>query len=107
MLARLRIAAYTGQLPSDVGEWACQTLDRARRRTQLKLERDEHLARAARLLTGSRWQRVNALSEMIEQLRGRDPDNLPPFGVTWFVASALKLDPITPSSARHLLRLID
>ncbi len=107
MLARLRIAVYTGHLPRDVGDWACTTLERGRRRAQLKLERDEHLVRAASLLSGSRWQRAHALSATIERLRGLDPDRLPPLGMDWFVASALKVDPVTPSSARHLLRLIN
>lgn len=101
-LARLRVAVETGRLPRDLGEWVLRRLAvRDRRR------RDAALRAAAERIGGSRWRQACELARLVRELRD-DPDaDVHPDDAAELVRDALDADPETPTSIRHMLRLLE
>lgn len=108
-LARLRVAGETGRLPPDVAAWAIQVCTEHLPATARRMARDRHLRAAALLVSGTTWAKARRLEQEILALRGRRPHR-PARGigatVTARVRQALVIDPETPSSMRHLLRIV-
>ena len=74
------------------------------------MARDAHLRTAAHLLTGSTWAKARRLKVEILVARGhltrRVRLKCRQRTVPYFVHAALQIDPETPASVRHLLRIL-
>jgi hypothetical protein len=109
-LARLRVATVTGKLPEDVGRWAVETLTEMLPATARRMARDRHLRTACAMLSGSPWSKARRLEQEIRAVRGQRAPRArvrpQEATVAFHVRQALALDPETPVSMRHLLRVV-
>jgi len=109
-IARLNVAAVTGKLPEDVGRWAVQVCTEHLPAIARRLARDRHLRLAANLLSGSAWAKARRLEREIQIARGRRAHpvrvRMRSATVAYHVRQALAIDPATPASTRHILRVL-
>jgi hypothetical protein len=109
-LARLKVAVVTGTLPEDVGRWAVEAITETLPATARRMARDRHLRTAVSLLTGSAWSKARRLEQEIRAVRGQRAPRArvrpQEATVSWHVRQALAIDPETPASMRHLLRVV-
>jgi hypothetical protein len=109
-LARLRTAAATGVLPSDLGLWAIDLLEELEPATERIQRRNTLLRAAADRLSGSRWAKAGRLEVELRALdasrrfRTRAVEDVD--GIRDMVARALQADPDSPHSRRQLFRLL-
>lgn len=109
-LARLRVAVETGRLPPDVGRWAVEAIEEHLPATARRMARDRYLRTAAAMLSGSAWSKARRLEREILAARGlrpRQPRSRPREAtVAYHIRQAVLIDPDTPTSMRHLLRVV-
>lgn len=109
-LARLRVAGETGRIPSDVAAWAIEVCAEHVPALARQQARNRHLRTAANLLSGGSWARARRLEHEVLAARGQRPrrSRVRPQEATvaYHVRQALAIDPDTPTSARHLFRVL-
>lgn len=109
-LAQFRIATYTQYLPKELGLWALAVVEAALPHVVRVRRRNEFLRRASDLLPkGSKRARAMLITDSIRRLK-RDqcsPASCVTDSFDWCIANAIASDPKMPSSARHILRLLD
>jgi hypothetical protein len=109
-LSRLKVATVTGKLPEDVGRWAVETITEMLPATARRMARDRHLRTAVNMLSGSPWSKARRLEQEIRAARGlragRARVRPQEATVAFHVRQALAIDPETPASLRHLLRVV-
>jgi hypothetical protein len=109
-LSRLKVATVTGNLPEDVGRWAVEIITDTLPATARRMARDRHLRTACNMLSGSPWSKARRLEQEIRAVRGerapRARVRSREATVAWHVRQALAIDPETPVSMRHLLRVV-
>jgi hypothetical protein len=106
LLARLRVAVAAGRaVPADVAAWALDALDALLPALELVSARNRHLRAAATLVAGSTWAKASRLRAEIIAARTRRDDPAPGT-IEHHVREALRIDPETPTSTRHLLRVL-
>lgn len=109
-IARLRVAIATGRLPSDLGDWALERVQRTFAAAERRAQRDALLRAAADRIGGSRYARASAVLAIVRAF------DLAPglLSAGWFdsetpqglVQSALRLHPNLPRTRRHLLHIL-
>ena len=102
-LARLRVAADTGRLPRDLGQWAVATLCELAPDAEVIALRNSLLCEAAELLGGTLHSRARALRAEILALGRR---RSAPSEFQALIAAALDIDSSCPRSERHLRRIL-
>ena len=109
-LIRLQVASETGRLPVDVGRWAVAQLTDRLPQIARQNARNRHLRVAANLISGTTWAKARRLEQEVLAARGRRPRRARvrprEATVAYHVRQALALDPDTPASLRHLLRVV-
>lgn len=107
LLARLRVATITGRLPAEVGRWALDVIEEHLPALELTAARNRHLRAAADLVSGTAWAKASRLRAEIIATRSRNGSREPaPGTVEHHVHEAVRIDPETPTSLRHLLRVV-
>src|SRR5689334_19370623 len=105
-LARLRVAAATGRLPPDLGDWAVAELEAVAPVAERVDARNRFLQQAAARLSGSRWAKASRLARELEAAGSRHCDRSADDGVRELVSRALEADPAAPRSVRQLFRVL-
>lgn len=107
-LRRLRVAKATGQLPNDLAEWLIERVEDTLTRSIRVRERNRLLGLAALMLDrGGRLDQAEALAEALDEIgTGSVNKRAMPNELRATLLEALRLDPATPRSARHLFRII-
>lgn len=107
-LARLRLAATTGQLPRDLALWALERIEPAISRTDRVRRRDRALRLASYHLVGTRTGIAKELERLIAAAAARDGATLEevPCGLQLALRQALEADRNCPRSWRHLARIL-
>ena len=106
LLARLRVATITGRLPADVGRWALDLIEEHLPALERTAARNRHLRAAADLATGTSWAKASRLRAELIATRSRNGHEPAPGTIEHHVREAVRIDPDTPSSTRHLLRVV-
>lgn len=109
-LSQLRIATYTQHLPRDLGLWVLAVVEDAMPHVVRVRRRNEFLQQASDLLPkGSKRARAAMIADGIRRLKREHsaPAACAINSFDWCIASAIASDPKMPSSARHILRLLD
>ena len=108
VLARLHVAAWSGQLPRDLGDALIDIIGTMESRTQRRADRDRWLRRAGSRFSGSAWIRASIVrAELLVQAAERDaPCRDPDRDWRGCVAAARAADPRVPSR-KQLARILE
>ncbi len=110
-LARLRVAAVSGQLPPDLASWALDRITRTIGRATARHAWVPLVRRAAECMGGTTRAKTTELAEAVTHLQ-----NYPGLIVAAYyhpsdplhhVQAALRIEPNIPTSPRQLRRLIE
>ena len=108
LVARLRVARWSGLLPPDLGDALLDVFDAMSSRAERRRARDYWLRRAAERFSGSAWVRAGIVhADLIAQSRQRWPECRDP-DTDWrgCVSAALQVDPRVPSR-KQIARILD
>lgn len=106
-LARLRVAAATGTLDPDLGQWAVRAIIEFAPAVARVGARNHLLREAAAHLSGSTRAKARRIVDEIARARRQTiPVHSDADPVSRLVAEAMKVDPNTPTSWRQIFSIV-